>query len=452
MTASCRIGRRRLCHRTPACAHQVRRQAAVGILLDAHQVQVLHRVLVGVHAELATQRGELRLAQRRAELGLARQVAAGGLQADADQLRRVIGLHGVVGGHAAIGFLERLHEGLGLRIVEVLRPDAGDVGALRRVAGGLDHARVHREAWHQHRHGLVQARRGVLLDEVDAGAARMELIDGVGRQRPHPRQLDREVRLVQLGVDLGHHLALVGALEALDGVAPGLVVGRQQRHALVAQLVGGHATGRVEGIVLVRGDEIVLVALLAGEAGRTGVQADVERARLDHARRHRRQHVGEVHAGEQLDARLQHAVGRLLGVGRLEAVILDHQLHRHPAQLAAALLDRQVEGVALVLADVAGRRRQRGDEADLDRFGRMRRAPQRPGQARRQHCLLDHCFPLGDRRARRPAARAGISPRPPPPDGAACRCLPRTPPPRRPATAIPAACGPRPRLRACRWR
>ncbi|KAG1264028.1 hypothetical protein G6F65_014419 [Rhizopus arrhizus] len=158
-------------------AAQVRRQRAVAVFADAHQVKVLDGMLVGIHAERAAQRREFRLAQRRAEFRRLGQVAARGLQARADQIGGVVSLHRVIRRHAAVGFFKGLHECLGLRIVEVLRPDAGGVGPDRRVARCLNHARIHRKAGHQHRDGLVQARRRILLDEIDAGAARMELSD-----------------------------------------------------------------------------------------------------------------------------------------------------------------------------------------------------------------------------------------------------------------------------------
>ncbi|MNL38956.1 hypothetical protein D3C87_1612040 [compost metagenome] len=99
---------------------------------------------------------------------------------------------------------------------------------------------------------------------------------------------------------------------------------------------------------------------------------------------------------------MHQAVGRLLGVGGLQAVVFDDQLHGHAAQLAAAFLDGQVEGIALVFADVAGRRGQGGDEADLDglcgargahRNSRAQRDGQRGGHAA-QFLFLDHVFPL----------------------------------------------------------
>ena len=48
------------------------------------------------------------------------------------------------------------------------------------------------------------------------------------------------------------------------------------------------------------------------------------------------------------------------------------QLHRHAAELAAFHLDREVEGVAHVLPEIAARPRQRRDHADLHRLLRQR--------------------------------------------------------------------------------
>ena len=44
-----------------------------------------------------------------------------------------------------------------------------------------------------------------------------------------------------------------------------------------------------------------------------------------------------------------HAVGDLLALAGLQAVVLDHELHRHAAELAALHVDRELERVADVL-------------------------------------------------------------------------------------------------------
>src|SRR5690606_18486932 len=116
---------------------------------------------------------------------------------------------------------------------------------------------------------------------------------------------------------------------------------------------------------------------------------------LQYGRRGSHQYVGEVDAGEKPYAFLQHFFSRLLARGRLEAVVLQHHLHRHPAELAAFLVDGQLERVALVFADIPGGRRQGGDEADAYRLGGrrgLRQAQAYRAQAR-QSDLAKHDSP-----------------------------------------------------------
>ncbi|MNN43931.1 hypothetical protein D3C81_1581970 [compost metagenome] len=121
----------------------------------------------------------------------------------------------------------------------------------------------------------------------------------------------------------------------------------------------------MRGVVLVGADEVVGHALFTGKGRRRGVVADVETV-LGGGVDHGRQHVGKNHPGVQRDTVQAHAVGDLLGLGRLQAVIFHDESHRHAAELAAFLIDRQLEAVSRVFAQITGGGGEGGDEADSD--------------------------------------------------------------------------------------
>jgi len=66
---------------------------------------------------------------------------------------------------------------------------------------------------------------------------------------------------------------------------------------------------------------------------------------------------------------LEHLVGELLADVGLALVVAVDDLDVESADLAAQVLERQLDRVLHVLADDAGRARQRGDEPDLDGLG-----------------------------------------------------------------------------------
>src|SRR5829696_8996458 len=97
-------------------------ELAVRALCDLHQVEVLDRIAVGVELERPAGGLEVGLADRRRERLLVGGVAAGRLEGGVDQLRGVVGLHGVGARHVAELLLERRDEGLVDRVVHVRRP------------------------------------------------------------------------------------------------------------------------------------------------------------------------------------------------------------------------------------------------------------------------------------------------------------------------------------------
>jgi hypothetical protein len=181
------------------------------------------------------------------------------------------------------------------------------------------------------------------------------------------------VGLAELGVDLVDDAALEVALEAGEHVLAGGVVRRHQVHivdVLVAHVLA-HRLGRL--VVLPRGREEALVALLAGELVRAGVGADHDLAGVGHRRRHREQHVRPDHPGDEVDlVLLQHLVGELLADVGLDLVVAVDHLGVEAADLAVEVVERELDRVLHVLADHALRTRERGDEADLQLLLRCR--------------------------------------------------------------------------------
>jgi hypothetical protein len=223
------------------------------------------------------------------------------------------------------------------------------------------------EARHYQRHVLGQARGDELLDEIDPHAARQEDVERVGLRRAHLGELGGVVELAELGVHLGHHAALVEALEAGQGILAGLVVGRDQVGVLVAFVRGVLARGLVVGVVRPGGDEEIRVAFLAGERRRRGVRADVDSLGVE-GHRHRGEHdVGEHDAGQEVDLVELHQLLRGLAadVG-LELIIGDQHLGREAAQPAAVHLERELEAVADVDPERGARPGERADEPDAN--------------------------------------------------------------------------------------
>ena len=72
---------------------------------------------------------------------------------------------------------------------------------------------------------------------------------------------------------------------------------------------------------------------------------------------------------------LQHLVGELLADVGLDLVVAVDDLGVEAADLAAEVVERELDRVLHVLADDALRARQRGDEADLELLLGERRAP-----------------------------------------------------------------------------
>ena len=149
-------------------------------------------------------------------------------------------------------------------------------------------------------------------------------------------------------------------------ILAGRIVRRHQEHLLHAGVLRVFAHHLVVLVVLIGGDEEVRVAILAGEVRGAGVRADQEGAALGHRLHDGDQDVGEDRADDEVDlVAVDQRLGLADGDVGLEFVVLDEQLDLAAAELAAHVLDRELEAVAELLAEHGRRARQRGDDADF---------------------------------------------------------------------------------------
>jgi hypothetical protein len=159
---------------------------------------------------------------------------------------------------------------------------------------------------------------------------------------------------------------------------------------LTLQLVQDLAHGLRRLVVLPGDIEEVLVAVLARQLMRPGVGGNEELAGVQHRPRRRQQNIGPDVAGDEIDiVQVDELVGLLLADLRLEAVVLVDHLEVEITHLAAHVLDREIDGILLVIADHRGRCGERGDEADLDGIGeycrKARAQRERGGQSGPDH-------------------------------------------------------------------
>ena len=271
-----------------------------------------------------------------------------------------------------MGLEEIGDEALVLRVVHVVAPLRRVAHADHRRADRLDDVFVGREARPEQLDRLGQARVGELLDEIDPHAAGQEDEHGVRLGRADLRQFGAVVELAHFGVDLVDHLALVGALEAVQVVLAARVV-RGQQHDVLEALLGHHLADRLVEVVVLPGDvEEEGIALRAGVLRGAGVGADVVGLRGEHARADRQHHVREHDPGHEVDLFLfDQAVGHLLGHVRVLLVVAGEHLDRQVAHLVAEVFERELEAVADVDAQTGAGAGQGRQHPDFDLVGSL---------------------------------------------------------------------------------
>ncbi len=138
------------------------------------------------------------------------------------------------------------------------------------------------------------------------------------------------------------------------------------------------------------------MALAAGELRGARVDVDEECSGIEHRLGEGEQHVGEVDAGDDVDAvALDHLVGQLTTDVRLRLVIGLNDLGGAAAQFVADAVEAELEAIEQFLAQSAGWSGEGRNEADLDRLlrrSRQRRQDTQNGSpANRPHPILP-CF------------------------------------------------------------
>ena len=348
----------------------------VALLHRLDEVIVLHGEVVGAELERAARGGELGgLHRRRQRAGLRR---AGRRQRRVEDQRGVVALGGVERGGVAVFRLEGGDEGGVDRVVEVARPlragEHPEGRVLRRRQGRLVHGEGREE-----RH--VEPRLRELAHEVHAHAAGHEGVDRIRFQRGDAGQFGGEVELAELGEDLVGDFAFVEALDARHRVLAGLVVRRDQDEAAIALLGRVAAEHFVVAVVLPGDVEVMRMAAAPGERGGPGVGADQHHAGVDHRLEHRHHHIGEHGAHDDVGAvALDQRLGLADGHVGLQLVVHHDQVDVEAAELAAALLQRELEAVADVGSEGRGRARQRQHHADVDLLGLRRGGGQPEGE------------------------------------------------------------------------
>ncbi len=191
-------------------------------------------------------------------------------------------------------------------------------------------------------------------------------------------------------------LALEGQFQARQHVLAGGVVGTDQKDALDALLVHVEAHRLRRLVVLPGGREHIGRAQFAGELRGAGIGDHRHGLRVDQRLERGQHHVRPDVADDEIDL-----VGfdQLLGllhpdVGLLRVVLVD-DLDRQAADLAAEMVETELEGVAHIVADHGGRAAERADEADLDGLllGRCVLNHGRPRRQRQRGRGGHRCYP-----------------------------------------------------------
>jgi hypothetical protein len=150
----------------------------------------------------------------------------------------------------------------------------------------------------------------------------------------------------------------------------GLVVGADEERLLDPLL--GHVLADHIGqvVVLERHHEAVLLAVLAGELGRAGEGADGEHARLGEGLEHRDHGVRGAEAGDEMHLVFLDQLRRALhGFTRIGLVVVDEQACRYAAELAAELLEGEVDRPLDLRSGRRDRSAELGQQTEPDLIG-----------------------------------------------------------------------------------
>ncbi|RYC77787.1 hypothetical protein BFJ63_vAg19339, partial [Fusarium oxysporum f. sp. narcissi] len=275
-------------------------------------------------------------------------------------------------------------------VVQVRRPEVGCFRAKHALhARGLQ-ARQVELVQREGREELGLAGQARLVELPREGSARGTRVEGeqsIGAGRPHLAQLRGKVEL-RIVAPPGHvrtdHLARVHAPHGLEEVlARGVVRGHEVQLLGAAQVHELAHRHRQHVVLRVHRDE-VLVAQLARDVRRAGIDADHDLAGIDDRLARGQQHVAPDVTAQHVDAVLLDQLLRLLApqLG-LEPVVLVDDLDLAPTHAAADVLDPQVDRIDHVPADDRAAAGQRRHDPDLDRR-RLRAGRSGHGGSQRQ--------------------------------------------------------------------
>ena len=242
----------------------------------------------------------------------------------------------------------------------------------RRLALRLQGA-VGEEARTIERHGFLEARRCVILDELHRAAAREEREHRIrlllGDLREERLELDFRKRHIEFADDTATGRAET-FLEGADvffarSILPG------DRHRCLMALLRHHLSDREARLpVRERGTENVGRAGGARGVVRTGVRDDHQLAALARDLDHRHLHTGMHGADHDIDLLAVDELVHVVGAFRRFGLIVDHHIfNQTPAELAALLLHVLAECAIDILGERSIRARVRQHETDAQRRG-----------------------------------------------------------------------------------
>src|SRR2546430_2409266 len=180
-------------------------ERAVMVLGDSQQVKILDRKMVGVVFEFAAHRREIGLFQRGDHALFVGQITFYGGDRAVDHRDRIEALGSVEGRPVIVFLAKRADEFLVTRVVEIGRPEADLVIAIRGIPDRRQGRLIDRKGRIE---GdlLAHSSLRVLLDELDTHAAGQEGEDGFWIGVTDLTDFDLVIGLAKFGVGLGGHL------------------------------------------------------------------------------------------------------------------------------------------------------------------------------------------------------------------------------------------------------
>ena len=266
--------------------------------------------------------------------------------------------------------LEGAHKRFVGRIIKVASPLQGIERADHRVAHSIDDVVLKIEAESEEGNFAKQAVLLVLLDEIDAHATGQEDEHAIRIGRANLGDFRAVVQLIDLGVDLGGNRPLVVTLEARHRIAARHKIGYHSHHRLQAPVLHVLGDRLMRRVVLVAGAVEPWRAAFASQFRGTSDGRNHRAFGLDHAGQGRHHYVAKYGAGDEIHfVALEHALGDLLALLRVDLIIANDHLGGQTAQPTTLHFHQQIESGQCLSAEIAARPGHRGQESHLDPIG-----------------------------------------------------------------------------------